>query len=289
MVAPTFARRPRIAVIASLLAGAFACATRPGGRDPAPAAAAAAAPESVAVAFFAAVAEERWTDAVDHLDLRGFDAYRQSVLDPPRPIDESMPTVEQLMESDPEMPRAAAEYQVKRLREFMKGRDFGPLFDFADVPTLDSLRRLSTADAAARWLRAQDPRWQLQRARAAEPATECAALAMILGPRDPVAMLPDEIVGVSVRDSVAWVLHHPRFGGAFAAQPAAAGEEPHPHAGVSEWYGRVQPALLELRRRGGGWRIMPGPALLGGGMVGLSAAECRKVDEPPPGANPPHE
>ena len=282
-MAPTFARRPRIAVIAPLLVGAFACAPWGGSLAAPPAAAPSSAPASVAAAFFAAVAEERWTDAVAQLDLRGFEAWRQSVLDPPRPIDEAMPTVDQLMASDPEMPRAVAEYQVKRLREFMQGRDVGPLSDFADVPTLDSLRRLPAADAAARWLRAQDPRWQLQRARATAPATECASMALMLGARDPVSMLPDEIVGVSVRDSVAWVLHHPRFGGAAAADTGSSAEEPHPHAGISEWYGRAQPALLELRRRGDRWRIMPGPALLGGGMVGLSFAECRTVDEMPPG------
>ena len=277
----------RVAVIASLLAGTMACATRGGTPGAAPSArrveVAMAMPESVATAFFAAQAEARWRDAVSHLDLTAFDAWRRSLL-APRPPERVTPlTVEQLMEMQPDMPRAVAEYHVRQMERTMASVGAHELVEFADVPSLDSLRRLTTEEAAARWLYGQDIRWQARLAAREQRCPLPEALAdSIVGP-----IAPHVIVAVARRDTVAWVLHEPARQVPSAADSAGMAREPREFdPAVGAWHvGTLGMRLMELRLRAGGWRIMASSTMLtGSGSHALVVSECRTIDAPePPG------
>ena len=289
MDARTIAARCRIAVTVSLLAGAFACAgagrsapgeAPPGGGQHAD------SPGAVAAGFFAAVEHERWRDAVEHLDLREFEAFRQSSLRPMPQIDPLFPSVEELMARDPEMPRAAAEYQVKEYRAFMESArsdKMGPLAEFADVPTLDSLRRLSTEDAAAAWLRARDVRWMLKKHQDSGMEECDSTSAPPPAPGDSASPWRHEVLGVARHDSVAWVLYRPGYEAEMF--PKAPSPEDSTAPELIAWYRRSMPPLvLEMRRRGDRWRILPGASLLRGeGMIGSYTIACPEREPRAPG------
>jgi hypothetical protein len=226
-------------------------------------------PAQVAAAFFKAVAEERWRDAARQLDLAAFERYHRSAVGvarqmrPPRP-----PTVEEFLQRDPDMPRAVAEYQVRKALEVR--RDFGdPTFqEFAGVTSVDSLAALPTEEAAARWLQARDFRWMARQHLRMERERGCPL------PPDAEQMLPASsyvIAAAAVTDSVAYVV----FREAGLAPRAADADEVH-------WQG---PDLLELRRQDGRWRIIARSDLLrGSGTVGVSV-DCPPVraGKRPPG------
>lgn len=226
------------------------------------------APAAVAESFFRAAAAGRWRDAARHVDLVAFDAMRRERVGAIRSALRRPPiTVEQYMEADPQMPRAVAEYHVKQIHEAM-GRMSNPLaHDFADVPNVDSLATLSPLDAAARWLEAQDERYQYRMAiAAARPGRGCEGVPVT---SDTLAAPPPRpVLGAVVRDSVAYVVHGEPKRSSLAdsslASPEVLWEEP--------------PAVLVLRRRRGLWLVDPrqGWRLLGGPMGIAVFSQCSR-------------
>jgi hypothetical protein len=82
-------------------------------------------PEQVVRDFFKAEEEGRWIDAARSLDLARFEPVRRSVIQSARSVtSRRTTTAQQLMESDPAMPLAVAEYHVKRMNETFRAFDF---------------------------------------------------------------------------------------------------------------------------------------------------------------------
>jgi hypothetical protein len=167
------------------------------------------APEAALHAFLAAVAQARWSDAAERIDLDAYDRWRAEQLRMARlPRRPWRVTAEELMRADTLMPRAVAEYQALRANERRDDDDRPHVLRMhADVPTLDSLERLPVRAAAARWLRAKDRRWIAEEAIAHARRRGCTldtASARIF--REQV--LPDThvVIGSFVRDSLAFVV-----------------------------------------------------------------------------------
>ena len=209
-------------------------------------------PEQVASAFFQAAAAERWAEAVGYLDLAHVERHRQMVVaSGRRPAARSGPSVEELLRLDPEMPRAAAEYQVRKWREATARHGDLVTQEFARVPDAGTLAALPLDTAAARWLEAQDFRYQLRRPLAAQGCPP--ALSDSLGARP-----PHRIVGTVVRDTVAYVLHQ---------------DADWPESSVA-WSGTA-PAVMPLRREPDGrWRIVARFDLLRRANGMISVSEC---------------
>jgi hypothetical protein len=136
----------------------------------------AASPEEVVHQFFKAEDEDRWLDAARLLDLNRFETLRQMTLKGVRTfLPPSRLTPEMIMRTDPEMPRAVAEYQAKQANKDFEEFDL-LTFQFARVPSADSLEALSVEEAAARWLEAKGPKWAEERDRtraAGRPPMKC--------------------------------------------------------------------------------------------------------------------
>jgi hypothetical protein len=115
-----------------------------------------ASPTEVAAAFFKAVTEERWRDAARELDLAAFDRFRRERIAAERlsPRRQWVVTADDLLRRDPDMPRAVAEYQAKKIEESARETVSWTERDFANVSGIDSLAALSAEEAAARWLQA---------------------------------------------------------------------------------------------------------------------------------------
>ena len=207
-------------------------------------------PADVVRAFFKAEDEGRWRDAARLLDLSQFEPIRKQALDVARARDTlATPTAEQLMKWQPDMPRAVAEYQAKQMKAGLAGFDWLP-YQFARTPSADSLRSLSTEEAAARWLEAKAPAWQEELARRKENvngSVECPqmpdSITTEIAKWKPV---PARILGTtSDSDSLRYVVIGPA---AWIGEGIPPGREGVP--GPS-------PSVVSLRKTGGGWRILP--------------------------------
>ena len=220
-------------------------------QSPAPSPDVARTPQATATAFLDAVGAERWLDAARLLDLGAFEGYRQMQLRHYQSLRETRAiTVEDLLRAKPDMPRAAAEYQVKEMNQFSFDRGRAIASEFARVTSVDSLGALSTAEAAARWLEASDERHavrELARRRGCP----------VPGPGE-LKIAQRYVVASAVgRDSVAYVVLRER------------GEMTR-----AEMFGSV-PTLVRMIRVEGAWRIVPERGMAR--TVGLTAAPC----EPP--------
>lgn len=119
---------------------------------------------TVVDAFYAATNARRWAEAVTYLDLPAFEEYFKEVVssarsDLPRP----QMTVEELMAQDTTKPRAVAEWEVARMQKYttrVRFHDFS--HQFTGVTSFRELQTLTPAEAAARWLEAQDPRTEIR-------------------------------------------------------------------------------------------------------------------------------
>jgi hypothetical protein len=123
----------------------------------------AAAAEAAATAFLKAVQMADWKAAAGFIDIAPFDHYRLSQIDAARRMRRPSPlTVEVLMKMDSLMPRAVAEYEIKRMKErgqfhsFLE-REFG-------VSDPDSLSAMPVSVVVAQWLEIHDPRWRFRSA-----------------------------------------------------------------------------------------------------------------------------
>jgi hypothetical protein len=225
-------------------------------------AAAQAAPTEVATAFFKAVADERWRDAARAMDLMAFDRYRReriAVLRLPQPPMRQM-TVDEYLQHDPGMPRAVAEYHVRKLREERHDPSDWLLREFAEVPSVDSLAALSVEEAAARWLRAQDLRWAFRQARERERERGCP---LPSEGAEPHPAPSNRVLGeVMIDSTTAYVLHETQL--FHRAEPD-----------VDAAMYAMPPSVLTLRRRGDRWRILPRETMLrGSAAVGFVSVQC---------------
>jgi hypothetical protein len=223
-------------------------------------------------AFFKAEDESRWLDAARMLDLKSFEPIQRNAITASRQRGTfRLATAEDLMKYDPDMPRAAAEYQVKRMNE-LRSRDF-VLDEFARVTSVDSLASLSTEQAAARWLEGQGPEWKTElssRDARTAPTVDCPELsdsakrAMII--RD--ARMPRAtILGETERsDSLRYVVVGEDYGSVHIPDRTVNG-------------GTLSPHVIILVNVAGAWKIVPTldiPRSNGlGGMAGVSIA-CGK-------------
>jgi hypothetical protein len=128
-----------------------------------------ATPEATVGALLEALKSERWRDAATFLDLGLFESHFRETIAFARSERRRSPglTVEEMLRQDPNMPRAVAEYFVKQSNEHTARMGDPVLEQYAGVPSIDSLSRLSTLDAAARRLEGMDPQHMYRRMRAA--------------------------------------------------------------------------------------------------------------------------
>ena len=207
----------------------------------------------VADLFFRAVADERWGMAASMVDTV---AIRRLVVEqlrnPPQRTRHEM-TIDDFMRMDSTKPRVVAEYELKRYREQMAKFDEGGMlaYQFSGVRSIDELRALSTLEASARYIQAQDIRTAIR-----EMARK-SGCGMNLG-----AMMPPiafhRIVAVALaNDTVAYVLHDDAmFGSRIDPGPL------------------VEPMLMQLTLRGHLWRVYPSPGMLSRQGVGFGAMQC---------------
>jgi hypothetical protein len=231
-------------------------------------------PEEVAKAFFDAAAAHNWRDAAGFLDLDAFERYRRQMVESARrPFRGPAITVATLMKSDPDMPRAVAEYEVRRLEKM--GGDSTPWlrYEFADVASVSDLAALSTIEAAARFIEAEDFGYKRREAVRRDTAG-CRKLAKSVIMPD-VRTEPNRILGVIVRDSDAYVLHESSDMQlmARARDSSAAHQARVTGSRVTEWY-TLPPHVMQLRMIEGKWLILGAQGLLDeGGMVSVECME----------------
>lgn len=214
-----------------------------------------AAVRAVADSFFLATAAQRWPDAVALLDLPTFERQlRQAIKFARTRLPHPEMTVEELMARDSTLPRAVAAWQVEQSR-----RSEGPAFgDFshecAGVTSFRMLQSLTPAQAAARWLEAQDPNVRLRRLmselRCGSPVPDSVrttALQTYVGH-------PLRTIGaVVVDDSTAYVLVVESRARAFAGDF----ESPHP-------------TVVRMRPGRQGWRVVADhKPYAGQGVIGV--------------------
>jgi hypothetical protein len=210
----------------------------------------AASPEEVARQFFKAEHEDRWLDAAHLLDLRRFEAIRQMTVKGLRMARAPFRlTPEAIMRSQPDMPRAVAEYEAKKTNKQME--EFNLLaYQFARVPSADSLEALPVDEAAARWLEAQGPKWVDERDRKTRPPMKCP------GMPDSVAVrsfgrfnTPDAVVlGATAGDSVRYVV--------VGLRSAVT------RSRVDDFESAMSPHVLTLVNVNGAWRVVPSPDMI---------------------------
>ena len=116
-------------------------------------------PTAVSAAFLDAVAKSKWTNAAALLDLVQLDTLRKKSARAER-LRRSAPsmTFEQLMGSNPDMPRSVAAYELKQ-REQRK-RSINYLRAEFGIGDPDSLLRAPLETLATRWVEVHDERWQ---------------------------------------------------------------------------------------------------------------------------------
>jgi hypothetical protein len=201
---------------------------------------AAGTPEAVAAEYLAAVEGERWLEAAGLLDPVSVEQFhrqqvgRLTAMRPGRRLSfEEM--VEQLMEHDPEMPRAVAEYQARRANEAMgEPRDLSN--QFAGVLRADDALRLSPVDLAARHLEARDPRYRRRQA-IEEMRRRYPERAEAAERQTPAVSLQHTVIGsVTERDELTQVLYR-------LEQVSEGGR------------GNSSVVLLPMRWTGDGWRV----------------------------------
>ena len=114
---------------------------------------------AVVDSFFAATDREQFDTAAALADTGRFAAYvRLQVRNGRATIPMRSPTPEDLMARDSTMPRAAAEWQVKQYRKSTANPFAFLSYEFFGVETPQQLSELTTTQALARWIEAEDPR-----------------------------------------------------------------------------------------------------------------------------------
>lgn len=194
----------------------------------------------IANAFFTAVVAGRWNDASRLLDTISLKAIRRQSAEYVRRWRAARPlTLKQFMETNPDVPRAVAAFQVKEAND--RTRALGKALSPYGVEDADSLLALPIETYASRWLEIRDERWMLR-----ESARRCGH-----GAPTNFSIEPYRIIAAVPGDSVAYVLYDAGPG----RSPTAYAQEP-----------RV-PRVMVLRSRGATWSIVPSDDLVGMGEM----------------------
>lgn len=207
---------------------------------------------AVVDSFFADAAAERWDAATALLDLSRFEPFFKQRL---REVRSSLRvpdlTADQLMARDSTMPRAVAEWQAAKMKETRSTMAFGDYsYEFAGITSQHDLLTLSAADAATRWLAAQDERTQIRESMRRQGCPLTSILGALPAPTH-------RVLAVSVADdSTAYVVH---------------ADDRFPY--VPEQLMSTERVMV-LRRAGIAWRITPRRDLLHPANVGIASAGC---------------
>lgn len=194
----------------------------------------------VADLFFRAVADEKWDVAARFVDTVAIKRKVAQHVSNARVSMPTFPTIEEIMERDPKMPREVAEYELRLSQERVK--NFNPAqfiaYEFAGVNSIRELQELSALDATARFLQALDSRWMLRKA-----LKESGCAGLDVGPLPaPIHKILAATIGV---DSVAYVLHEDNE------------LQIPPDADIL-----LEPMVMRLRLSPQGWRIVPSQGML---------------------------
>ncbi len=213
-----------------------------------------AGPREAAAGFLDAWNARRWSETARLLDLDQFDRFRRDFIARARrqPDEGPQPTVEDLLRRSPDMPREAAEYQIKMMREQQRRFADPTPFEFARVASASALRALPVEEAAARWLESRDPRWQVRMQYEQAGCGPPADLAEVPVPRR-------RLIGVVADgDSTTYALF----------------KEDLADDGTPAWVGG-DVSVMELARRQGRWVVVPRADLLP--EVGsVDVSDCKK-------------
>jgi hypothetical protein len=212
----------------------------------------------VAKAFFEAVAAERWRDAASYLDLDSFERFRQQMIENyrlPRPAWSW--TADSVIKHQPDMPKAVAEYQIAQMKKFASDTNATLRYQFADIRSVTELAALSTVEAAARMIEAEDIRYKL---RLSQEMARCVPPYRKATPQIEIA--PDQILGTIVRDSVAYVVHSEGLMSLDSATRArSARRAMQQHSEGRDWFS-IPPMVMQLQNIGGRWLIAGGFGML---------------------------
>jgi len=207
-------------------------------------------PAVVVRAFFQALGDERWTDAVLLLDLTDLDTYRHLRADAARrPISEL--TVDQLLRADSELPRAVAEYDVKRSRA--QRAAFGNYLsrEFAGIQSADDLDTLPLREVGIRWLQAQHPAYRLREQLRLKGCVVPAGLDSAF------RVAPVGIRGTIVHGDTALVVFRNPW-----------------HSFPDSGFMRVTPPIVRVLHQANGWRIAAHHDLVQQAAVTMSIQRC---------------
>lgn len=191
-------------------------------------------PDAAVEAFFAELDAQRWNHAVALLDLTDLDLYRRGIVAnarrrPPRP-----PTIDDILRGEPDMPRAVAEYQLKRYQQHSGTPGDYLSYQFVGVRSFEQLDSLPIEEVAVRWLQAQHPAVRIREQMKEKGCPIPAELDSVLGMIKPTILGP-----LFPKADAAFVLfRRERFEG-------------------PRGYYALGPAIAELRLTEDGWRILP--------------------------------
>lgn len=215
-------------------------------------------PASTVRAFWEAVFAARWPEAVDLLNLADVDRLRRQQVKYARAPRGRDYTAADLMLRDPEMPREAAEYEIRKQEKERKQFPERPFWMYYGVDSAAQLERMPLEEVAMRWLQAADPLWQVQEVRR---VNHC-----------PLAQGLDS-------------LRSTRHALVYGSVPA--GTDTAIVAFRSEWFpvldfftdpGEIRPPQFAVLTKGqAGWRIHPLRGLLEnvrGGLAGFDLSDC---------------
>jgi len=190
------------------------------------------AARAVGASFLNAMQAGDWTAAQAFLDHAALERFRQwAVAQAKSRSTISSVTVEGLMMADTALPRAVAEYYVKRSKNIGRGQSF--VEQEFGIANPDSVARLPIDTVGARWLELHDERWLTRRA---IRESNCPH------PVDSVARPPaTHQLGIIVADSVAYLLYEFDVSELFRAE-AVYSRSPH---------------VMLLRRDRDGWWVLP--------------------------------
>lgn len=227
------------------------------------------APLAVADSFFSAIVQERWREAAQLVDLLTFGALRdQEVRNMRRARERAHPmSADELMKHDPKMPRVVAEYQAAQVNERSTEFDFLS-YEYANVPTIDSLAALPVVDATARWLEAGDPRYRMRQAMAVQ-RSRCALPDSVLARFMPLVAY--HVIGAVTADSLAYVLYEEHMSTPAIDSIDSASTRRRHQRNASRASFVEPPSVMTLRRLGGDWRIAPSFPF---GNTAVMVAEC---------------
>lgn len=211
-------------------------------------------PAAVADSFFQATRDARWLDAARLMDLDAISAVRDQTVRAARGKRRvTVITPEMLLEHNPKMPREVAEYEARVSNE--RATDFDPVaYEYANVPSIDSLARLPGVDVAARWLEARDVRWGVRRGLAEYQKQGCISADSVESIVRRMRPGAARIVGTVVDDSLAYVLNERGFMDDSDAESAGRARPRRRSARAAMMF---PPSVVILRRVGSEWRVVP--------------------------------